>query len=365
MIPVILLTAKGLDKDVIAGLDAGAEDYVTKPFNNLVLSARLRAAVRVKQFHDEMAQVNERFREARSSKPWGSWRAGSPRVQQPPAGHRWLCGLRHRGPLRQEQRYQDLQQVLKATDRAATLTRQLLGFSRRQTFHPKSVDPNQVVADMVKMLRPIIGEQISLQVLPGKDLGTVSGDSGELQQVLLNLCLNARDAMPAGGTLLLKTDSAMLREPYWDPRFEITPGRHVVFSVADTGQGMPTEVRERIFEPFFTTKEVGKGTGLGLAMAYGIVQDHKGAIHVYSEPGKGTTFKVYLPAGSGPVEKQRMEEPALRRAVGKRSSWRRTIRRCGTSRAASWKTAAIRSLPPATARRPSPHSSNTAMQSPW
>jgi CheY-like chemotaxis protein len=154
------------------------------------------------------------------------------------------------------------------------------------------------------MLRPIIGEHISLQVALGDDAGTVKGDPGEIQQVLLNLCLNARDAMPSGGTLLIKTGTAVLREPYWDPRFEIKPGRHVVFTIMDTGHGMSAEVRARIFEPFFTTKEVGKGTGLGLAMAYGIIQDHRGAIHVYSEPDKGTTFKIYLPAGDESADEQ-------------------------------------------------------------
>jgi PAS domain S-box-containing protein len=195
-----------------------------------------------------------------------------------------------------EQRYQDLQQIIKAADRAAMLTRQLLGFSRRCVLQPRNVDPNSVVTDLAKLLRPLIGERIVLTLVLTENAAAVFGDPGELQQVLLNLCLNARDAMPEGGQLVIKTDLVMLSEPFSDPRFRIRPGRHVVFGVTDTGCGISPEVQQHIFEPFFTTKELGKGTGLGLAMVYGLVQQHQGAIHVYSEPGKGTSFKLYLPA---------------------------------------------------------------------
>jgi CheY-like chemotaxis protein len=139
-------------------------------------------------------------------------------------------------------------------------------------------------------------------------IGTVYADPGEVQQTLLNLCLNARDAMPSGGTLLLSTDTVILTDAFWEPRFQIEPGRYVVIGVTDTGQGISAEVQPHIFEPFFTTKEVGKGTGLGLAMVYGVVQQHKGAIHVYSEPGKGTTFKIYLPSGGKNRQEAEAEE---------------------------------------------------------
>jgi len=196
----------------------------------------------------------------------------------------------------EEQRYQDLQQVRQAADRAADLTRQLLGFSRRQVLERKNVDANQVIVDLSKMLRPVIGEHIELDVKLDAEAGAVLADAGQLQQVLLNLCLNARGAMPSGGRLLLKTQEVVLREPLSGPRFHVGTGRYTVISVADTGCGMTQKVKERIFEPFFTTKEVGQGTGLGLATAYGIVQQHEGAIHVYSEVGRGTVLKVYLPA---------------------------------------------------------------------
>jgi len=213
----------------------------------------------------------------------------------------------------EEERYADLSQVRKAAERAAALTRQLLGFSRRRAIEPRSTDANLVVRDLVKLIRPAIGEQISLELALGDDVGRVYADAGELQQALLNLCLNARDAMPCGGTLMLKTEKAVVAEPFWDAHFDIKPGTYVVFSVSDTGCGIPRDIQQRIFEPFFTTKEVGKGTGLGLALVYGVVRQHKGAIHLYSEVGVGTTFKLYLPPGEGDAEEDFVEEagPAL------------------------------------------------------
>jgi len=218
----------------------------------------------------------------------------------------------------QQQRYQDLDQIIKAADRAAMLTRQLLGFSRRSVLQPRNVDPNGAVADLAKLLRPLIGEHIALSLVLAENVEAVRGDPGELQQVLLNLCLNARDAMPGGGQLVIKTDVVMLKEPFSDPRFHIRPGRHVVFAVTDTGCGIRPEVQQHIFEPFFTTKEVGKGTGLGLAMVYGVVQQHQGAIHVYSEPDQGTSFKIYLPAVTDDAGSETVDEPP--RAAGGRET---------------------------------------------
>ncbi len=202
----------------------------------------------------------------------------------------------------EEERYTDLDQVRKAAERAASLTRQLLGFSRRRAIEPKSTDANLLVHDLAKLIRPTIGEHIFLQLALSDDVGTVYADAVELQQALLNLCLNARDAMRAGGTLVLKTERTFVSEPLWDSHFDIKPGPYVIFSVCDTGCGIPRDIQQRIFEPFFTTKEVGKGTGLRLALVYGVVRQHKGAIHVYSEVGMGTTFKLYLPPGGEKAE---------------------------------------------------------------
>jgi PAS domain S-box-containing protein len=239
-----------------------------------------------------------------------------------------------KGLLPNDPRRDDLGQVVAAAERATNLTRQLLGFSRRQTIRPREVTPNEIMADLLKLVRPILGEQILLETQLGENVGPVWADPGELQQVLLNLCVNARDALPPGGQLRLATDSILLNVHSLDSRFSIGPGRYAVFIVADNGCGMTSAVRERIFEPFFTTKAVGKGTGLGLAVAYGIVQQHKGAIRVDSEPGKGTTFRVYLPmlektaaakaeakpppapAGKGETILFAEDEPLVRQFVG-------------------------------------------------
>ena len=191
-----------------------------------------------------------------------------------------------------------LEEIKRAGDRASGLTRQLLAFSRKQVLEPQVLDPNQVVAGMVKMLRVLIGEDIELVTNLSELAGRVQVDPGQLEQVIMNLAVNARDAMPSGGKLIIETQPCTLDDAYAAARKEIDPGPFVLIAVTDTGCGMPQEVLTHIFEPFFTTKEAGKGTGLGLATVYGIVKQSRGDIAVYSEPGMGTTFKVYLPAVS-------------------------------------------------------------------
>ena len=189
---------------------------------------------------------------------------------------------------------------LKATeagiDRAATLTRQLLAFSRRQILQPEIVDLRQLVADISKMLQRVIGEHIVLEVHTTPELASVKADPGQLEQVLLNLLINARDAMPDGGRIVIETHDQVLDETFVARHPWAGSGPHVELSVTDDGCGMDAAVRARIFEPFFTTKPEGMGTGLGLATVYGIVKQHDGLISVYSEPGKGSTFRVFLPA---------------------------------------------------------------------
>ena len=213
----------------------------------------------------------------------------------------------------QDPRHSDANQITQAAARAATLTRQLLAFSRRQVLQPQVLDLNEVIGDMQKLLRRVISENISLVTQFENGIGAVRADRGQIEQVVMNLVVNARDAMPTGGVLAISTRVVHLDAAYARRHAGVTPGRHVVFAVRDTGVGMDAATQQRIFEPFFTTKEKGKGTGLGLSTVYGIVRQSGGHIDVRSAPGRGTTFEVFLPqvAAAAPVRVEHTLEVPL------------------------------------------------------
>jgi two-component system, cell cycle sensor histidine kinase and response regulator CckA len=211
--------------------------------------------------------------------------------------------------------HQKLAEILNASHRAALLTKQLLTFGREQERCPQELELNGMLGNLSKLLARLLGENIELRLFTGQDLARVQADPVQLEQVLLNLANNARDAMPNGGQFTLETTNIHLDEPYMKQHPRVTPGDYVLLTITDTGHGIPPEYLSRVFEPFFTTKEPGQGTGLGLATVYGIIKQSGGHIWVYSERNVGTSFKIYLPAVSTTVAPLTITPPAQEQAA--------------------------------------------------
>jgi CheY-like chemotaxis protein len=197
----------------------------------------------------------------------------------------------------------------RGVERGVTLTRRLLAFSRRQTLSPRAVDLNKLVGDISEILRRTLGENVELQSILSGGLWRTYADANQIESALVNLAVNARDAMPKGGKLTIETQNVYLDAAYARVHSDVKPGQYVMMAVSDTGVGMPADVLARAFEPFFTTKEVGKGTGLGLSQVYGFVKQSGGHVNIYSEPGLGTTIKIYLPRQSVAEEPQTAAMP--------------------------------------------------------
>jgi CheY-like chemotaxis protein len=205
---------------------------------------------------------------------------------------------------------ESLQEIAHAAVRAEELTRQLLAFSRNQISEPRNIVLNDTLRNFERMLGRLLGEDVSLHLSLSPEAGVIRADPGQIEQVVMNLAVNARDAMPQGGRLAIETSAIFADGQFAEAHFGVSPGPYVVLTVSDTGVGMPPEVKAKIFEPFFTTKEKGKGTGLGLSTVYGIVRQAGAAISLYSEPGHGTTFKIFFPAIEAPAEPAVAMRPA-------------------------------------------------------
>lgn len=295
--PVIMVTGYGDETLIIQALRAGVRDFVSKSDGYLeYLPIAVERVLSQVHLEKRLADSDRQLRQAQKMEAIGTLAGGVAHefnnLLQAIQGYTRYA---MEGLDPDDERSKDLQQVLNASDRAAALTRQLLGFGRREVLQMADIEPNVLVRDLVKMIRPLIGEHIKIDLTLAEDVGLVHADMGHVQQLLMNLCVNARDAMPLGGQLIIKTENLQLTGSYCEFHQNVKAGRYLLLTVADTGCGIPPDVKDHIFEPFFTTKEVGKGTGLGLAQVYGVIQQHQGTIHVYSEVGAGTTFRVYLP----------------------------------------------------------------------
>jgi signal transduction histidine kinase len=288
-------------------LESSGGDEVTE-----VTDAFLRMRTHMEKSLDERGQLEERLRQAHKMEAVGRLAGG--------VAHDFnnlLTIIRGNSDLLIDREGSDnfhrrcVEQIQKAAGRAVSMTRQLLAFSRMQVLQPRVIELNMIVAEMGKMLPRLIGEHIEYVFFADPHLASVKADPGQIEQVVLNLAVNARDAMPNGGQLTVRTSNVAINEVEASQRPPMTPGHYAMLSVTDTGHGMDDATKTHIFEPFFTTKEVGKGTGLGLATVYGVVKQSGGYIWVMSSLGKGTTFEIYLPQASGPVSKPEAEtEPS-------------------------------------------------------
>lgn len=299
-IPYIFVSGTIGEERAIEALKLGATDYVLKDRPNRLAQAVLRAMREIEE-RAERKKLEEQFQQAQKMEAIGHLVGGIAHdfnnLLTAIIGYSnlVLSRLHEDDSLRS-----DIEQIRNAGEHAAALTRQLLAFSRKQIISPRVLDLNSTVANIDRLLRRVIGEDIELVTVLTAGLGRVKVDPGQIEQVIMNLAVNARDAMPAGGKLTIETANIDLDQSYPRQHISIEPGPYVMLAVSDNGCGMDEAIKARLFEPFFTTK-TGKGTGLGLATVYGIVKQHGGHIWVYSEPGQGATFKIYLP---------RVEEPA-------------------------------------------------------
>ena len=302
LVPFIFVSGTIGEERAIDSLKSGATDYVVK--DRLAgLVSKVRRALREADDRQRQKRLEQELRQAQKMEAVGRLAGGVAHdfnnLLTVISGYTELALAR---TAANDPGRSDLEQVLRASEGAAALTRQLLAFSRRQVMTPIILNLNQRVNEMGKMLRRIIGEDVELVTRLDPGLGNIKADPSQIEQVIMNLAVNARDAMPGGGKVTIESANVMVDEAYVEEHRDAAPGAHVALTVTDTGQGMSAETRSHLFEPFFTTKEQGKGTGLGLSTVYGIVRQCGGSIEVLSEAGQGAMFRIYFPRVEGRVE---------------------------------------------------------------
>jgi signal transduction histidine kinase len=294
-LPLIVVSGKLKDSEVLAVLKAGAADHMTRS-NLMRLGAAIEREIRAVQTRKERVTLEEQFRQSQKMEAVGRLAGGVAHdfnnLLTVITGYSdmLLAGR----DLKDSQRTA-LEEIRRAAERGGGLTHQLLSFSRRQPLQPRNVHINELLLNTEKLLRRLIGEDIELVTILAGAQDAVHADPGRLEQVIMNLVVNARDAMPAGGKLTIETANVFVGEPFLAKQLAVEPGAFLMLSISDTGVGMDEATQSHLFEPFFTTKNPGRGTGLGLATAYGIIRQSAGAIRIQSELGKGTTVRIYLP----------------------------------------------------------------------
>ncbi|HEY3921436.1 MAG TPA: response regulator [Gaiellaceae bacterium] len=317
---VIVLTGQGDHEVDIAAAEAGAAEYLVKgEITPALLERTIRYAIRAHADMRALRESQESLRQAQRMEAISQIASGVAHdfnnMLSAVVGFSDLALMRI-GKLDEPQRQKllevvhDIEEIQLAGRRAGGVAQQLLAFSRKQMLQPCVLDLNEVLVGLDGLLRQAISDDVELVTELDTGLGAIEADPGQLEQVMVNLAINASDAMPHGGNLTIETHNVQLDDGYADRYIDLTPGPYVLLAVSDTGMGMDEETRRRVFEPFFTTKEVGKGTGLGLATVFGIVKQSGGDIGVYSEPENGTTFKIYLPRVEAAVDTTRPPEEA-------------------------------------------------------
>jgi signal transduction histidine kinase len=301
-VPFVFLSGTIGEEIAVNAMRAGAQDYVIKG-NAARLLPAIQRELREAEARRERRQMEQRLRQLEKFEALGKLAGGVAHDFNNVVGA--IMGWAELGADRVPSDSPEaklFRNICEQATRAAGLTRQLLAYARRQVLEHKNINLNQMVSDTTALLQKTIGEQIEVKMTLAADLQITRADPSQVEQVLMNLCFNARDAMPKGGHLLIETQNVDLDSHYCKSHADAQPGQYIRLSVSDTGVGMSSATMERIFEPFFTTKEIGQGTGLGLATVMGIIKQHGGFLDVYSEVGKGTAFRVYLPASEGAPE---------------------------------------------------------------